>query len=151
VVVSSSMLKHLFSKFRKAEELDNNDHLIKCAAVALLIEIMQSDYDSSEEEQKKIFEITKNLYDLDDSTTNQIIDDSNRMIEDAVSLQGFTRTLHENCNQEEKESILRCMWEVATADGIVDKFEDHLISKLADLLYIERSRLMKIRSEYREL
>jgi len=43
------------------------------------------------------------------------------------------------------------MWEVATADGIVDKFEDHLISKLADLMYIERSRLMKIRSEFRDI
>ena len=53
MVVSSSMLKNVFSKFRKAEDLDNNDHQIKCAAVSLLIEIMQSDYDASEEEQKK--------------------------------------------------------------------------------------------------
>ena len=64
----------------------------------------------------------------------------------AVSLQGFTRFLHENLTVNEKHSIVEMLWKVALADQDLDKHEDHLVRKVAGLLYVSQSDLIRIRN-----
>ena len=57
----------------------------------------------------------------------------------AVSLQEFTREIHETLGIKEKLRILEMLLNVALADGRLDKHERHLLGKVADLLYVPRA------------
>jgi uncharacterized tellurite resistance protein B-like protein len=37
------------------------------------------------------------------------------------------------------------MWEVAYADGRVDRYEDHMIRKVADLLYLSHNDFIRMK------
>ena len=50
--------------------------------------------------------------------------------------QRFTATINELCTQEQKVQIVEAMWQVAYADGHLDAHENHVISKVAGLLYV---------------
>ena len=46
------------------------------------------------------------------------------------------RLINRHFSQEEKNHIVELLWEVAYADGELDKYEEHLVRKLADLIYV---------------
>ena len=74
----------------------------------------------------------------------------NRATEEAeglVSLHSFTDVLHENLSEDEKASIVRLLWNVAYADGNLDKYEDSLVLKISDLLHVSRGRVMSLKHE----
>ena len=64
----------------------------------------------------------------------------------AVSLQSFTRELHENLTIKEKHVVIEMLWRVALADSQLDKYEDYLVRKVADLLYVPHQDLIRIRN-----
>ena len=56
--------------------------------------------------------------------------------DDLVSLQHVTRLLNEHFDEEMKIRVIEMMWQVVYADGVKDHYEEHLIRKIADLLYV---------------
>ena len=74
-----------------------------------------------------------------------IVDESLEEAEHAVSLQGFTRPLHESLSDEEKSGVIDMLWRVAAADGELDKHEDALITKIGALLYVPRSEVLRLK------
>ena len=67
----------------------------------------------------------------------------------AVELQQFTRRLHEQLSTAEKLRVVEMLWQVALADRILDKHEDHLVRRIAELLYVSHSDLIRIRNRVR--
>jgi len=61
-------------------------------------------------------------------------------------LQDYTRTLHEKLTVSEKHEIVEMLWRVALADERLDKHEDHLVRKIAGLLYVSHGDLIRIRN-----
>ena len=57
----------------------------------------------------------------------------------------FTSLLHRSLDEEERGRLLEMMWRVAYADRRLDPLEDSLVRKVADLLYVRNTSLMKIR------
>ena len=53
----------------------------------------------------------------------------------------FTSLINRRFTQPQKERIVELMWEVAYADAAAHPYEEHLIRKLADLLYVEHHAL----------
>ena len=54
----------------------------------------------------------------------------------ATCLFEFTRTLNELASAEQKRDLLAMMWRVAMADNEISRYEEHVIRKVADLLYV---------------
>ena len=48
----------------------------------------------------------------------------------------FTRVINDDFSFEEKYDLIKSMWEIAFADGNVDKYEEYVIRKVSDLIYI---------------
>ena len=63
------------------------------------------------------------------------------------SLHEFTRTLHTKLTQTEKEKVIGMLWELAMVDQELDKYEDYLVRKIADLLYVSNTVVLRIRHE----
>ena len=64
-------------------------------------------------------------------------------MEKSVSLYEFTSRLNEELSPEEKADTVEMLWRVAFADGRLDKYEEHLIRKAADLLHVPHRRFIR--------
>mgnify|MGYP002629231455 CR=1 FL=1 len=140
-------ISQLINRNKEDAEVLPDERTIQCAAVALLIETMKADYLDDPLEEKVILDSVKELYSLSDEDASQLIEDAKQIANSAVSLQGFTRLLHEQLEVAEKERVISVMWKIALADNNLDRYEDYIISKISELLYVDRSRLMKLKHD----
>ena len=67
-----------------------------------------------------------------------------------VCLFDFTRALHASLDEAQKLDVIRLLWQVAMADSKLDKYEDYLVKKVADLLYVPHSDVMRIKHEVQQ-
>ncbi|MDX1516676.1 MAG: TerB family tellurite resistance protein, partial [Woeseiaceae bacterium] len=59
----------------------------------------------------------------------------------------FTHLLHNNLNDAEKEYVVAALWEIAHADGDLDKYEEALVLKISDALHVARPRVMRLKHD----
>ena len=59
-----------------------------------------------------------------------------------MSLFRFTHLINQHLEMPEKLALMGMLWDVAYADGRLDKHEDALMHKLADLMYVPVKDLM---------
>ena len=52
-------------------------------------------------------------------------------------------------NYEDKLDLIRNLWKVAYADGNLDKYEEHLLRKISDLIHVSHSDYINIKLEMR--
>ncbi len=62
-----------------------------------------------------------------------LLDEARSTADKAVELQQFTRRLHEQLSAAEKQRVVEMLWQVALADSRLDKHEDHLVRRIAEL------------------
>jgi uncharacterized tellurite resistance protein B-like protein len=55
--------------------------------------------------------------------------------------------LHKSLDAEQKKDVIRLLWQVANADDQLDKYEDFLVRKVADLLYVPHSDVVRLKHE----
>ena len=65
-------------------------------------------------------------------------------------LQRFTSAIHEQWSNEQKLELLISLWRIAYADNDLDKYEEHIIRRIADLLYISHSDFIKAKITARD-
>ena len=65
---------------------------------------------------------------------------------DATSLFEFTAAVNAQFSLEDKQQLLLSMWRLAYADGELSRFEDQIIRRTADLLYLKHSELIQMRN-----
>ena len=44
--------------------------------------------------------------------------------------------MNKGFSQEQKRKVIEHLWQVAYADGILDKYEEYMVRKIADLIYV---------------
>ena len=57
----------------------------------------------------------------------------------ATSLYDFTRLINDVYSYSQKLQLVQDMWQIAFSDEQVDKYEEHLIRKVSDLIYVSHS------------
>jgi uncharacterized tellurite resistance protein B-like protein len=77
----------------------------------------------------------------------QLVNSADEKAESLVSLHDFTQLLHKNLEEDEKARIVSMLWQVAYADGNLDKYEDSLVLKISDLLHVSRGRVMRLKHD----
>ena len=71
------------------------------------------------------------------------LDDGQKQSEHAVDLIQFTSVINDTFELEQRVKILKSLWQVALADGNIDKYEEYIIRKISDLLYIPHSQYIQ--------
>ena len=112
------------------------EHTLQLATAVLLIEIMQSDADSTDQERATILNILKERFDLSDAEVVQLAELGHRTATSANDFHQFTSLINRELELPEKVRIIEYMWQVAYADGQISAHENHLMRKMADLLHI---------------
>lgn len=116
---------------------------IELSCAILMIDIALADTNFDQEERRLISDLLSNTFEIDQTTIDELILNAEKRLEQSVSLHNFTRLLNEELEQEDKISVIENLWRVAYADGVLDKYEEYYIRKIADLLYISHKDYIK--------
>ena len=148
------MLRKLASLFdgafaARADDPAAREQALRVATALLLIEVAKADYAEDLAEDETVFESLKQFFALDDEAAGLLLAEARSTADRAVELQQFTRRLHELLSVAEKLRVVEMLWQVALADRRLDKHEDHLVRRIAELLYVPHSDLIRIRNRVR--
>jgi uncharacterized tellurite resistance protein B-like protein len=143
-------IKSFFSKnvLDPEAETTSPDQL---ATAALLIEVMVIDGDLDDQEMQAIAGTLSNMLDLTEEQIDQLIELSKEEVAEATSLYQFTKEINEHFDIEKKLSLMTAMWRVAFADGHLDKYEENIIRRVADLLHIRHSEYIRCKANARDM
>ena len=114
---------------------------------ALMIEVMQADFSLDEREQQAFISVLKQSFDLDENEVIELEELAHAKVEEATSLYEFTRQINDNFSAGEKLELIRNMWRVAFADGEIDRYEDGVIRRVAELIYVAHSDFIRMKLE----
>ena len=120
------------------------------AAAALLVEVMVIDGNLDEQELKSISQTLCQILALSGEQVDELIRLSRDEVAEATSLYQFTREINTHFNAEQKMNLLTAMWRVAFADGYLDKHEESIIRRVADLLHILHSDYIRCKLAARD-
>ena len=112
------------------------EHTLQLATAVLLIEVMRSDADSTDEEQATILKILKERFQLPDAEVAQLSELGHRTAKSANDLHQFTSLIIRELALLEKLRIVEYLWQVVYADGKISAHENHTMRRLVDLLHI---------------
>lgn len=121
-------------------------HQKQLAVAALLVEVAIADHQFSELELHNLSTILERKFSLSNEELTELINLAKTETDHATSLHQFTQLINQYCNTEEKFNLMKAMWEMAYADGNLDKYEDYIIRKVADLIYVPHSEFIRAKS-----
>ena len=140
-------IQDLLQKYMRApqEELLDREQALRTATVALLMEVARADHRIKDEERQAIQRIIERYYSVSAERAREIANAAESHMNDMTSLYPVTRLITSECSLEERIAIVRLLWEVTFSDGHVDKHEEHLVRKVADLLYVPHHQFIRTR------
>ena len=112
----------------------------------LLIEIARADHERQASEDTEIKSQLANHFELSMEAAAALMAKAEQAADESVSLYEFTRALHAEMDYAEKESVIEMLWRIALADRTLDKYEDYIISKIAELLYVARGDVIRLKA-----
>lgn len=113
------------------------------AVAALLIEVAMADHVFNEHELQSLQKQLQQKFSINPQQIHELIELAKEESSAATSLHQFTRLVHEHCDPQEKFELLVSMWELALSDQIVDKHEEYIIRKIADLIYVPHTEFIR--------
>lgn len=123
---------------------------LRSATAVLMLDVARSDHVFEESEFERVLELVEQHFGLSPEDAAELVNAADEEAEDLVSLHEFTQLLHNHLNEDEKARIVSLLWQVAFADGRLDKYEDSLVRKISDLLHVSRGRSMRLKHDAEE-
>lgn len=136
------MLKQLLELFSQPQAV-RNEHSLAMASAALLVEIMRADHEIDQHEQRTITNALQQSLKLSDAQAVELLQEATQLTDASNDLHQFTKVINTNHNDTEKAALLTNLWRVAYASDGLDKYEEHMIRKIAELLYIPHSEFIR--------
>ncbi|CAN7679919.1 TerB family tellurite resistance protein [Variovorax sp. LjRoot84] len=132
-------LKDLFDALRPPEAADsaqNQQHLLQLATAVLLVEVMRADPELGAAERRAVIAALRDKFALADDEIERLLELAEQTARTATDYFSFTSRINERFEMVQKLRMIEHMWRVAYADGTLSAHENHLMRKVADLLYI---------------
>lgn len=130
--------KSAFARRVKDEsiESDSDDQQIALAAAMLLLEVAWADHEIEDRELALIRSSLVALYDISESQVEAVIAEAKLEHQEISSIFPFTRALNEQLDTNERKRLLESLWRLNAFDGSAFHYEEGVIRKIAELLYL---------------
>jgi len=109
---------------------------LQMASAALMVEMLHVDQQVTTEEDEKLRLLLKQRFNLDSSEIEALIDLAHNEKHEATDYFQFTSLLNEHYSQQQKIDLVEDLWQLAYADHELDKYEEHLLRRLSELLHV---------------
>ena len=132
--------QHLLADDPDEDDLDSR---LQLAAAALMVEIIYADETLTGEEENSLRELLKQRFSLAPREIENLVELAHAEKTSATDYYAFTSLINTHYTQQQKVKLVEDLWRLAYADGELDKFEEHLIRRLADLLHVPHRDFMR--------
>ena len=112
------------------------EHQLQLAASALMVEMIHVDETVTDQENEKIRVLIKQRFELDETEIEDLIGLAHNEKHEATDYFAFTSLLNTHYTQQQKIKLVEDLWHIAYADGELDKYEEHLLRRLSELLHV---------------
>ena len=119
------------------------ERALQVATAALLMEVAAADTEVTAAERQRIKRIVGEIHAVTPDDARDICKQAERQADHATSLYPFTRLITSECSLEDRIEIVHRLWEITFLDGEVHAHEEHLVRKVADLLYVPHSQFIR--------
>lgn len=132
-------LKDLFDSLlppAPAEPVERKEHMLQLATAVLLVEVMRSDAETGDAERHAVIAALRDKFALAGDEVERLVELAEQTSRQATDYFSFTSKINQGFDAAQKVRMIEHMWRVAYADGHLSAHENHLMRKVADLLYI---------------
>jgi len=136
-------IKQFFDQNISQDVQADNDHRLKLATAALLVEMMNLDGQTTAEEIEALNTSLQTKFALTEQETHELIELASEEARQAVDFYQFTSLIHKHFPMEKKIKIIEYLWTIAYADNHLDPHEEHMIRRIAELLYVPHQAFIK--------
>ncbi|MEY1662114.1 TerB family tellurite resistance protein [Isoalcanivorax beigongshangi] len=110
------------------------------AAAALLYEVARADGVLSDSEQQAL---STRLVQLFGEPAASAAQRGAELAEQEVDYFRLVQVLRDHWSAEQRAELVDAMWQIAAADGELSRDEEAVVRKVADLLYVSHSRMLR--------
>lgn len=131
-------LQQFFNQYL-SEDTENKaplEHRLQLACAALMVEMLHVDDQVTEEEELQVRHIIKQRFQLKPDEIEDLIELAHNEKHEATDYYAFTSLLNAHYSQQQKIQLIENLWQLAYADAHLDKYEEHLLRRLAELLHV---------------
>lgn len=126
------------------------EHRLRVATAALLIEMTRMDQNIKDVERDRVMHAIRTKFDLTEAETAELLRLAEVEAKDATDYYQFTSLINRGFTPEQKVRVIEHLWRVAYADGHLDRYEEHLVRKIADLLYVPHATFIAAKHRARD-
>jgi uncharacterized tellurite resistance protein B-like protein len=137
------MIKRILDLFTSTPDTEQDYISPNLAAAALLVEVMSADDQWHSDEESAIQTLLSSTLELSNTESNELIAAAKAQQQSAHDLFEMTKQINSHYSPEQKYQLVESMWKVAYADGELDRYEDHTIRKVAELLYLPHDQFIR--------
>ncbi|MDA0707278.1 MAG: TerB family tellurite resistance protein [Proteobacteria bacterium] len=149
------MIKRLFDQLVASisapvtSDADGNtrEAALRMATAVLMIDVARADHVFDESELERVLQLVAAHFRLSPAEAAELVSRASDKAEELTSAYEFTRVLHQHLDVDEEARMVGLLWQVAYADGQLDKYEDSLVLKISDLLHVSRARVMRLKHD----
>ncbi|MEM8500103.1 MAG: TerB family tellurite resistance protein [Pseudomonadota bacterium] len=116
---------------------------VELASAALLMEIVFADYKRGSEEIDAAKKALRASFSLPEEELQAVLNKAEELHAESVSIHPFIEAINEEFDDASKYQLIVNLWRVAMSDGELDKFEQHYIRKIAELLYVPHTEFIR--------
>ena len=135
---------------RAAASPIDREHALQLATAVLLVEVMRSDAELAAEERMAVLAALRSEFALADDELARLVELAERTARDATDFHSFTSRINEGFDMQQRIRIIEFMWQVAYADGHLDAHENHVMRRIADLLYVPHGAYVNAKTRARQ-
>ncbi|GAA5445801.1 hypothetical protein Misp06_04006 [Microbulbifer sp. NBRC 101763] len=145
-------IRKLFEQIGNSADVETrNEKDVRMISAALLVEVATVDQKLDQRERDTLTHLLCQHYALDVHSAAEIIDEAIDQREHATSLFEFTQAVNDQFTEQDKYLLVRQMWQVAFSDDVIEAFEEHLIRRVSELIYLPHGLFTRARAEARDL
>jgi uncharacterized tellurite resistance protein B-like protein len=122
---------------------------LQVATAALLLETMRMDDSIAPEETTALTAALRKQFGLTPEEINTLVALAGKEVRQASGYYQFTSLINKGFDSEQKIQVIEQMWAIAFADGYLHAQEQHLIRKIADLLYVPHAQYIEAKHRAR--
>ena len=114
-------------------------HAIELATAALLVEVGRLDTEIDAAERAAVLRAVRGKFGLSAAEAETLIGLAEAEAREATDYYQFTSLINRHFSQEQRQRVIELMWQVAYADAELSAHEQHVVRKIAGLLYVPHS------------
>ena len=126
----------------------NNEEVL--SASCLLLSIVKADGVINNNEINITKDIISDFFNIDTEQTNTIVKLALDKLNNSTDIFEFSKEVNNNFTYQDKIDFICSSFEIAVSDGNLDNHEDYIIKKIATMLNVKHTDLIKAKSSIKK-